>query len=187
MINSLPVSRTVGAITLAVFGFAAQPMNAAESILFNGSPAYDCYRAALNDPHPNDIDNCTLAIERQQLSVVELAATYSNRGVLYSRFGDIRESMEDHNRAAELAPALANIFVNRANVFTKMRQFESALDDLDRAVSLGGDVAPIAYYNRALLHQSLGNDEAARADAQTAAKLAPETVQYQLLRDSLAP
>ena len=166
--------------------FAGPGALAAESILFNGSPAYDCYRAASNDPHPNDIDNCTLAIERQQLSVTELAATYSNRGVIYSRFGDIRESMADHNRAADLAPALANVFVNRANVFTKMRQFESALDDLDKAVSLGGEVAPIAYYNRALLHQSLGNDEAARADAQTAAKLAPETVEYQLLRDSLA-
>ncbi len=188
MINSRSMRRFFGNLALLICAaIAAPPAFASESILFNGSPAFDCYRAAANDPHPSDIDNCTLAIERQQLSSIELAATYSNRGVIYSRFGDIREAMSDHNRAAELAPELPNVFVNRANVFTKMRQYESALDDLDRAVSLGGEVAPIAYYNRALLHQSLGNNEAARSDAQTAAQLAPETVEYQLLRDSLAP
>ena len=143
---------------------------ASESILFNGSPAYDCYKAAIDDPHPSDIDHCDLAINVQPLTRVELAATYSNRGVIHGRFGDVRQSMSDHNRAAELAPDLPNIYVNRANVFTRLKQYPQALDDLDRAIQLGGEVAHIAYYNRALLHQSLGNSEAARTDAETARK-----------------
>lgn len=175
----------VGLVILLIPTLTAGIATASESILFNGSPAYDCYRSASNDPHPSDLDDCDLAISAQTLSTAELAATYSNRGVIYGRIGDIRQSMKDHNRAAELAPDLPNVYVNRANVFTRLKQYQAALDDLDQAIRLGGEVAPIAYYNRALLHQSLGNAEAARVDAETAAALSPETVEYQQLRDQL--
>lgn len=151
---------------------------ARETVLLNTSPARDCYKAAADRGSSMDIETCTLAIEHQMLVPGDLAATYSNRGILYVRTGDLVAGLKDHDRAVALAPELASVYINRSNAFVAAKRYRDAMADLERAIANAGEHLPIAYYNRALMFKRLGDREAARADAERAAELAPETVAY---------
>jgi tetratricopeptide (TPR) repeat protein len=154
--------------------------------IFNTSPAQDCYRAAARGRGPASvgIDACTLAIEGQVLSVSDLAATYSNRGVLKVRAGNLEAALADHDVAVRLAPGNAGVLINRSNAFVIGKRYEEAFSNLEQAIDISDEYLPIAYYNRALLFQRVGAIEAARADAERAAELAPEADAYRAFRDS---
>ena len=153
---------------------------ASETFLLNRSPAQDCFLATRNGGNPNasDIEVCTTAIEHQMLIPTDLAATYSNRGILHARTGNFAAALKDHNRAHRLAPELASIYINRSNTLVAVKRFQDALQDLDNAIAIADATLPVAHYNRALMFKTLGDTEAARADAERAAELAPETEAY---------
>jgi tetratricopeptide (TPR) repeat protein len=151
---------------------------AAQTILFNESAAFECYQAALHNGGAFDIDTCSLAIDHQMLNRSDRAATYSNRGILYARIGNLRDSLRDHNRAVRLAPDVASVFVNRSNALVRAKRFERAMRDLETAIELADESLAYAHYNRALLFQRLGAMKAARADAEQAADIAPESEGY---------
>lgn len=153
---------------------------ASETFLLNRSPAQDCFIATRNGGNPStgDIELCTTAIEHQMLVPTDLAATYSNRGILHARSGDYAAALKDHNRAHNLAPELASIYINRSNTLVAVKRYQDALRDLDNAIAIADATLPVAHYNRALMFKNLGDTEAARADAERAAELAPETEAY---------
>ncbi len=168
---------------------SAQAMGA-ETFLLNRSPAQDCYLAthARERPSVGDIEVCTMAIERQMLLPLDLAATYSNRGILHARTGDYVAALKDHNRARSLAPEIASIHINRSNTLIAVKRYEDALQDLDNAIAIADAALPVAHYNRALMFKTLGDTEAARADAERAAELAPESEAYRrFIQDLSAP
>ena len=171
--------------SLAAFS-ATTPVQASETILFNESPAYLCYQAAI-EQRDRDIglEDCDTAIEKQGLATEALAATHSNRGLLLARTGDIEAALKDHDRAVRLAPEIASLFINRANSYTLHEQFLPALQDLDYAIALADERIHFAYYNRALIHRRLGNLEAARLDAEAALASVPESDRYASLLESL--
>ena len=158
-----------------------------ETYLLNRSPAQDCFLATRSggDPSANDIEVCSTAIEHQMLVPEDLAATYSNRGILHARTGDYAAALKDHNRAHSLAPELASIYINRSNTLVAVKRFEDALKDLDNAIAIADLTLPVAHYNRALMFKTLGDAEAARADAERAAELAPESEAYRRFIDGL--
>lgn len=158
---------------------------ARETVLLNTSPARDCYLAALDRGPLKDIETCNLAIEHQMLVPDDLAATYSNRGILHVRGGDLVAGLKDHDRAVALAPQMASVYINRSNALVAARRYRDAMADLERAIANAGDHLPIAYYNRALMFKRLGDRQAARADAERAAELAPETVAYREFIEAL--
>ncbi len=151
-----------------------------ETFLLNRSPAQDCFTATRTggSPSAGDIEVCTTAIEHQMLVPADLAATYSNRGILHARTGNYAAALKDHNRAHRLAPELASIYINRSNTLVAVRRYEDALRDLDNAIAIADATLPVAHYNRALMFKTLGDTEAARADAERAAQLAPESEAY---------
>ena len=151
---------------------------ASETVLLNTSPALECYRAAADGGTPFDIDACTLAIERQMLTPQDLAATYSNRGILLVRSGDVAAALKDHDLALRIAPEMTSIYINRSNALVAAKRFRAAMEDLERAIAKADALLPVAYYNRALMFNTLGDRQAARADAERAAELAPETAAY---------
>ncbi len=159
---------------------ASFPALGSETLLLNRSPAQDCFVATRNggDPSASDIDSCTMAIEHQMLVPDDLAATYSNRAILLARSGDYAAALKDHNRAHKLSPERASIYINRSNTLVAIKRYEDALQDLDNAIAIADATLPIAHYNRALMFKTLGDTEAARADAERAAELAPESDAY---------
>ena len=158
-----------------------------ETFLLNRSPAQDCFLATRDggSPSVNDLEVCTTAIEHQMLVPVDLAATYSNRGILHARLGDYSAALKDHNRAHRLAPELASIYINRSNTLVAVRRYEDALQDLENAIAIADAALPIAHYNRALMFKTLGDTEAARADAERAAELAPDSEAYRRFIEDL--
>jgi tetratricopeptide (TPR) repeat protein len=145
--------------------------HAAETV-FGRTDALNCYRSA-SVPTPTDIDACTAAIEAGKLTQGELAATYSNRGILLARSGQLEKAIEDQNTAIQLDPHSASAHNNRANAYYRAARHAEALADYDEAIALSSGSFAQAFYNRALLHKALGEDDAARQDLQEAAKLAP--------------
>jgi tetratricopeptide (TPR) repeat protein len=163
--------------TLSILGLSS--VHAATSVILNTSPAFECYQEVMRYGSVPDFDSCDTAIELQPLDRLELAATYSNRGILYSRKGRIRAALSDHNRAVDLAPELSSTFINRANTYVKARRFVEAMSDMDRAVAIADDRLAVAHYNRALLFQRIGDLASARKDGELAASLSPDDVEYQ--------
>lgn len=157
---------------------AAHPGRAAETVLLNESPAFLCYRAALRGDSDTGIDWCTTAIESQALPPEDLAATYSNRGLLLSRDGEVGAALKDHDKAIVIAPDMGSLYVNRANAYVRAKRMNDAMGDLERAIDIADASLAAAHYNRALLFQRLGDGRAARADAERATELSPETEAY---------
>ena len=168
-------------ILISLLLLASAAALASETFLLNRSPAQDCYLATRNggSPSANDIEVCSTAIEHQMLVPTDLAATYSNRGILHARTGNFAAALKDHNRAHNLAPELASISINRSNTLVAIKRYQDALQDLDNAIAIADATLPVAHYNRALMFKTLGDTEGARADAERAAQLAPETEAYQ--------
>ena len=151
----------------------------AQTIVFDESAALECYQAALHGKGSSfDIEPCNMALEHQALSVLDRAATYSNRGLLYARMGDVQEAIRDHDRAVRLAPDVGSVFVNRSNALVRLKRYSHAMNDLERAIELADISLAYAYYNRALLFNRLGDSQAARLDAERAAEIEPDSQNY---------
>jgi len=170
--------RATTILLLVAMPWVAQPGRAAETVLLNESPAYLCYRAALRGDYDSGVDWCTTAIESQALPTEDLAATYSNRGLLRSRNGEIDDALKDHDKAIRIAPGMGSLYVNRANTYVRAKRMSDAMSDLEQAIAIADASLAAAHYNRALLFQRLGDGRAARADAERAAELSPETEAY---------
>lgn len=167
-------------IALCMLTLAFASALGSETLLLNSSPAQDCFVATRGggNPSASDIEVCTTAIEYQMLVPHDLAATYSNRGILHARKGNYPAALKDHNRAHSLAPEVASIYINRSNTLVAVKRYEDALQDLDNAIAIADATLPVAHYNRALMFKTLGDTEAARADAERAAELSPESEAY---------
>ncbi len=154
---------------------------AAESILFGSDPdALTCYQGATVHPQSADPDTCTAAIKDGRLSNSDLAATYSNRGIILANQGRLAEAIQDQLMAVKLDPLSPRVHNNIANAYYRAKQHDKALDEYSKAISLsGGKLAP-AYFNRGLLHIKLGDRDAARKDLAQAATLAPDAYQNAL-------
>ena len=173
-------------MTLTCALILSGPAHAASTVLFNTSPAYECYRQTLTDTTRPDIEPCTMAIELQGLDVEALAATYSNRGILLARMGDLREALSDHNRAVEFGTGKSHLFINRANALVRVKRFSEAMRDLDRAVEIADEALAAAHYNRSLLFHRLGDLPSARVEAEKASQLSPESMAYRQFFESLS-
>ncbi len=147
---------------------------AAEQV-FGTSDAQACYEAATFSPKLSTDAPCDAAIKRGKLSRPQLAATYSNRGIILANHGDLEKAIEDQNTAIALDPDSARAHVNRGNVYYRTDHHNEAVADYNQAITLSqGKLAP-AYFNRAKSHLALGETDAAAKDFQQAATLAPET------------
>ncbi len=163
---------------------ASVQAHAAETVILGSNrDAMACYQAATVQPQSADESRCTSAIKGGSLSQSDLAATYSNRGIILANNGKIEEAIQDQTTAVQLDPLSARAHNNRANAYYRAKRHQEALGEYDQAIQLsGGKLAP-AYYNRAQTYNALGQKDAAKQDLQQAATLAPETYKHAL--DSL--
>lgn len=162
-------------ILISIVLVASVQAIAAETVILGSNrDAAACYQAATVHPESADASRCTSAIEDGGLSKTDLAATYSNRGIILANNGKIDEAIQDQTTAVQLDPKSARAHNNRANAYYRAKRHQEALTEYDQAIALsGGKLAP-AYYNRAQTRNALGQKEAAKQDMQQAAMLAPE-------------
>jgi len=167
-------------LLLLLFTFIVSIEGQTAETLFGSSDAMACYQAATISPGLSDDESCDDAIAAGNLTQGELAATYSNRGIIRAGHGRLDKAIEDQNASIRLIPQSAQAHVNRANAYSRAKRHQEALTDYDRAIALSSGALAPAYYNRSLTYKALGNTEAARRDLQQAATLAPEAYKWAL-------
>lgn len=124
-------------------------------------------------PYKQKIHYCTLAIASGQLSQVNLAHTYFNRGIAFDSHGEYENAIGDFGDAIRLDPNDAVYYMNRALVLLELGEVELALADFDQAATLSPD-DPAVYFNRGLIREGIGDKEGGLADFRKAYELAPD-------------
>lgn len=156
------------ALTLGVAPVVAL---AAQTVL-GTSAAQRCFESATFSLDTQAVRECTAAIKEGSLTRSDLAATYSNRGILWASRGRLDLALADQNEAIALDPDSPRAYVNRGNIHYREKRFREARADYDRAIALAGDFSQ-AFFNRALANKAAGDLAAARSDLEQAIALAP--------------
>jgi tetratricopeptide (TPR) repeat protein len=149
------------------------------------SAAQLCYDYATHGTNSarRALETCTRAINDESLTSRDLAATYSNRGIIQAARGRFELAIEDYDRSLNINPTLVHAMINRGNAHTRLRQFKQALDDYDLAGFYSEGRNGLVFYNRAMLFLQMGRIENARADLLRALELQPDSLRY---REALA-
>ena len=142
---------------------------------FGSDNATRCYQESNMPFASSGIRYCTDAIRHDGLTLRDLAATHTNRGIIYAASGRYEKAMKDHNQAILLMPELGEIYVNRGNVFHQQLEFDQALQDYQTALEVGGVAEDIVHYNRALSLIRLKRWDDARLALETALETNPDS------------
>jgi tetratricopeptide (TPR) repeat protein len=161
---------------IAVTALAATALPAAASVMVLGNDiAVDCSKAAFAGRYDrNSIETCTRALQEESLARRDRAGTLVNRGVMLTRARDYAAARADLDRAVDLEPTLGEAFVNRGVVMMADQAYAEALAEIERGLELGVDEPAKAYYNRALVHESLKDARSAYLDYRRAQELDPD-------------
>ena len=89
----------------------------------------------------------------------DYALAHNYKGVLFAMNGIEDQAILEFTRAVELAPGLTDAYANRGRIYLQMSDGESALADLDTALSLEPESAELLL-TRAQIHLILGNTRA---------------------------
>jgi tetratricopeptide (TPR) repeat protein len=146
MYTELPV-RILCALTLC--HCCPSPAVAASSTI-GSTAAVRCHQESLFPLSDQGIRYCNDAISRGELNRHDLAATYTNRGIIYSKNGKFKRALKDHNRAVQINPNLPQIYINRGNVFYHIHEYEDAITEFDKAIATGGGPVSVTFHNKAL-------------------------------------
>jgi len=159
---------------LVVTVLASGSANAAVTVIGNGLGA-NCYQMAEFGGDPaRGVQICTLAIEQESLSVSDRAATYINRGILRSRGGNAEGALKDYNLGLGMDGNHGEGYVDRGATYIALQRYPEAMADIDRGIALGANKLQIAYYDRAIVHEAIGDVRAAYLDYKKAVELAPD-------------
>jgi len=167
--------RILSGVALAASAtMVATPSGAAVTVLGNGL-ARSCFEYAEFGGNPKDgIEACTNAIEQAVLPVKDRAATYINRGILESRADNTTGALADYNEGLSLDSDLGEGYVDRGAVMIVVRRYDDALADINKGIALGSNRLQIAYYDRAIVQEALGNIRGAYEDYKKAAEIQPD-------------
>lgn len=157
----------------AVAALATVPANAAITVLGN-SLAHNCYEAAEFGGDPSDgINTCSQALGGT-MSIAERAATLINRGILKSRASDSDGALADYNKGLGLDANLGEGYVDRGATYIVLRNYDQALADINKGIAMGAKKPEIAYYDRAIVDEALGDIRGAYMDYKKAVEISPD-------------
>jgi len=111
------------------------------------------------------IADCSEALQRDP----NLAYAYTLRGLAWREMGNLPRSLEDFNRAVDLAPGMQTYF-QRAATYQSLGEHPKALADLDQVVSFIPS-SPMGYLARARSREAMGDALGARSDRETGRRL----------------
>lgn len=163
-------------LALATLLAATSLSGAASAYVFvaGGSFAATCYQNARNHlDSPRALDQCDEALT-EGLSRRDRAGTHVNRGIVLMNRGAFGRALFDFDRAIALQPDLAEGYINRGAALLSQNDYAAAIDAINRGLELGPAEPALAYYNRAVAHEELGEVREAYRDYRRAAELAPD-------------
>ena len=123
-------------LTAGVLAFSAPLWAGAETVLGVSNAQRRFEGALAGQSTLSTIELCSKALNMENLSEKDRAATFTNRGILYGQSGRADRALGDFGRALELSPGLIHTLINRGNLFVRLKRFTEAMADYDQALLL---------------------------------------------------
>jgi len=105
---------------------------------------------------------------------------YVNRALAQEKIKNFRSALADYNMALRLDPSAVIAYKGRGRALFELGEFQLALEDLDEAIRLDPEHGG-TFFNRALVHQHIGNLDQSCADLEKAktmgVKMASKAIQ----------
>lgn len=118
------------------------------------------YEKALND------FNAALSVSPQYYQA------YANRALIFSRGNKLDQALADYNQALRIDPKYSIALVGRGTVHRMRNNHPAAVADFSAALENQGD--PVAYFNRGLSRQAMGEHKLALDDFENTLGFRPE-------------
>ncbi len=164
-----------------LFGFSFSGLVYAQGmvILGDNSAAKNCHRAAesaatMRFVSQEDVAQCDRALNHGSLKQRDRVATYVNRGILYAAQEDYQAAARDYQRAESIGGPSGEVYANRGNLKFIQREYQTAIEYYDQSIALGMPRVHVAYVNRGLVKEAVGDLRSAKSDYQKALELSPE-------------
>jgi tetratricopeptide (TPR) repeat protein len=164
--------RLAFAATMAAL-FLAVPAHAAVFVVGEG-PERGCYLAAkTHSLTAESLKLCNDAITYSDMTLHDRAATFVNRGVILLGLGHVDTAMVDFNECLRIMPDQADTYLNRGAAYISLKQYANALTEIQKSFTLHPSEMAVAYYDRGVAEEELGQLRDAYQDYQAAAKELP--------------
>jgi tetratricopeptide (TPR) repeat protein len=154
---SLPLGGALAAVTVIGSGSAQLCFQAADSGRSLRDGLYFCNDALVG-----------------ALTKDDRAATYINRGVIELAMMKTNAAQDDFNAGLAINANLGEGYVDRGATLIAQKKFAEAILDINKGLSLGAKEPHIAYYDRAVAEEGLGNLRAAYDDYRQALVVQPD-------------
>lgn len=118
---------------------------------------------------------CTAAINSGNLSNLDLAYSYFNRGNGYTIKGEYDHARKDYDQAIALRPVYPEAFAARGNVYRFQHDTGLAIRDYDQSIKLNPKY-DLAFDDRGLTYMDKGDFDHAIRDFDEAIRLNPNNV-----------
>lgn len=160
-------------LTLTLFiSLSALP---AASTTLGKTDALRCYQESMYAFSNQGIRYCNNAINGGELTRRDLAATYSNRGIIHLKNGKYEKALQDHDRAVELKPDIPQVHINRGNALYYAHEYEEALTEYDIAITINAEPIVASLFNKALTLIKLHRMSEAKTTLETALEADPNS------------
>ena len=164
-------SLLVGTLATVIAVPSAQ---AAVSVFGASGTAKLCYDGAESGSDPGAyLFYCDQALNTS-MSPHDRAATFINRGVLRLVLREVNFALADFDAGLAIDGSIGEGYVDRGASLIEKRQYAAAIRDINKGLSLGAHRPGLAYYDRAIAHEALGDLPAAYNDYQQAVALQPD-------------
>jgi tetratricopeptide (TPR) repeat protein len=123
--------------------------------------------------HQKAVELFTQALDSGELTTMNRARSFNNRGLALLRLGKADQALADFDRALETAPKLVSAYYNRSLALAAQQKWSEALAAVERAISLDPQPAEF-YFQRGNLRAAQNELEPALADFRAALERDPE-------------
>ncbi|MEI9994609.1 MAG: hypothetical protein WDM91_08445 [Rhizomicrobium sp.] len=159
----------------AVLGAALFSLSAEAAVSVVGAgPAQLCYQAADTNASPADfMSYCDQALAGT-LSDADRAATFVNRGVLKLAMADVDPAAADFQASLAIDAKMGEAYIDLGATQIAHKRYGEAVRNITKGLALGTKQPHLAYYDRAIAEEGLGDLRAAYDDYREAATLKPD-------------
>ena len=176
----------VAAVTAPPLVFATNHYDSTSIEILSGdnTEARRCYQSAsiaarIHYVSRNDLENCDYALTRTALTPRDRAATLANRGIIYMSLDEYDLAIKDYTAAIALKPDFGELNVNIGNIYYLGKAYDKAVAEYTAALDKNTSRPYVAYFNRGMAHESLGDLVSAETDIMTALEMVPGWVAAQ--------
>ncbi len=162
----------------------------ASETVIGDNTLHACFEASISKRKDKGaVHLCDVALEGNVIKPKERGGALVNRGVILMRRGEMDAAISDFDAALPLIPSSGEAHFNRGAVLIFQKHYQDALVDLDKAIALGLQELPKAYYYRGIAHDYLNDEPAACQDYKQAEALAPDwdLPKHELTRFTVTP